>query len=355
MSLRRIGVLLQKELVQGPKNFIFILGLVMPLVLTLIVSLIFGSFFSGKARLGVIASEHSQVVAILNDNRSIQVRTYPNSTAMQDAAARGAIDLGIVLPPGFDQLVQNGEQSQMTTYMWGESLMEHRITLGIAVLQAVRDIAGQEAPVDIEQIVVGDTATISWQQRVLPFIVLISIMMAGLMVPAFSMMTEKTKHTLSALSVSPATLMDIFAAKGLLGILLSMFGGIMVLLLNRLITGNLGLLLIVLLMSAILSSLAGVLLGAAVKDINTLFATMKGLGIFLYGPAIVKMFPEIPQWIGQVFPTYYILNPVLEITQNGAGFADVAVDLVVLAVLIVVVMGVLVVISQRMREAEAAA
>jgi len=40
-----------------------------------------------------------------------------------------------------------------------------------------------------------------------------------------------------------------------------------------------------------------------VKDINTLFAIIKGLGIFLYAPAIVSLFPELPQWIAKVFPT----------------------------------------------------
>jgi ABC-2 type transport system permease protein len=182
-----------------------------------------------------------------------------------------------------------------------------------------------------------------------------SIMMAGLMVPATSIVTEKTKRTLTALAVSPATLLDIFAAKGLLGLLMSMFGGIMILILNRAFTGHTLLLLLVLLMGAAVSALSGVLLGAAVKDINTLFATMKGLGIFLYGPGIVQMFPEIPQWIGRLFPTYYILQPVLDVTQNNANFRDISLDLAILGSLILLLTGIVVVLAQRTREAEAAA
>jgi len=353
MSLRRIGILLQKELVQGPKNFIFILGLVMPVILTMVISLIFGSFFSGKPRLGIVDAGNSEVAQLLRENAALSVRTFSTPDELADAAARGAIDLGMVLPADFDHQMLSGDQAELTTYLWGESLMEHRITLGTAVLQAIRQVAGQEAPIEIEQIVLGDAAPIPWEERILPFIVLISIMMAGLMVPATSLVTEKTKHTLSALSVSPTTLFEIYAAKGILGMMMSMFGGIMILILNRAFSGHTLLLLFVLMLGAMMSASLGILLGAAVKEINSLFATMKGLGIFLYGPAIVKMFPEIPQWIAQLFPTYYILEPVMEITQNNAGFADVAVEVIVSAALILVLWIVIAVISQRRREVEA--
>jgi ABC-2 type transport system permease protein len=355
MSIRRIGILLQKEIIQGPKNFIFIFGLVMPVILTLVLSLVFGSFFSGKPRLGVVDLGDSQVMTILNENPALSIRSYETADALEDAAERGAIDLGMVLPAGFDSQIQSGEQTELTTYMWGESLMEHRITLGTAIVQAVRQAAGQEAPVEVQQIVVGDIAAIPWEQRVLPLMVLVAMMMAGLMVPATSLVTEKAKHTLSALSVSPTTLLEIFAAKGLLGLFMSLFGGVMILVLNRLFTGQTLLLLFVLLLGSIFSALLGVLLGAIIKDINNLFAVMKGAGIFLYGPAIVKMFPEIPAWVGQLFPTYYVLEPVLEIVQNNAGLGDIAVLISVLAALIVALMIVIVVVSQRTREAEAAA
>ena len=50
MNLRRVGVLLFRELVQGPKNFILIFAVVVPLVLSLVLSLLFGTLFAGKPR-----------------------------------------------------------------------------------------------------------------------------------------------------------------------------------------------------------------------------------------------------------------------------------------------------------------
>jgi ABC-2 type transport system permease protein len=355
MSLRRIGILLYKEIIQGPQSFIFIFGLFMPIILTLVLSLVFGTYFSGLARVGLVDQGDSDVTGILSANAGLTLQKYEAPAQLEDAASRGAIDLGMVLPANFDSQLRSGDQAQVTVFIWGESLMEHRITLGTAILQSMRQVAGQEPPVEIVERIVGDTAAVPWQERVLPFIVLISIMMAGLMVPATSIVTEKTKRTLTALAVSPATLLDIFAAKGILGMLMSMFGGIMILILNRAFSGQTLLLLFVLLMGATLSALSGVLLGAAVKDINTLFATMKGLGIFLYGPGIVQMFPEIPQWIGRLFPTYYILQPVLDVTQNNASLRDISLDLAILAGLILLLTSIVVVLAQRTREAEAAA
>jgi ABC-2 type transport system permease protein len=46
MNLRRILVLFGKEVLQGPKNFMFFFALVIPVVLTLLLSLVFGTYFS---------------------------------------------------------------------------------------------------------------------------------------------------------------------------------------------------------------------------------------------------------------------------------------------------------------------
>mgnify|MGYP001087614026 CR=1 FL=1 len=52
MSLKRVGILLSKELWQGPKNFIFVWLLVMPIIISLVFSLIFGTLFDEKPKLG---------------------------------------------------------------------------------------------------------------------------------------------------------------------------------------------------------------------------------------------------------------------------------------------------------------
>ena len=44
MSLRRVGVLVGRELARGPRNFMFVFATVVPLVLTVVLSLLFWLF-----------------------------------------------------------------------------------------------------------------------------------------------------------------------------------------------------------------------------------------------------------------------------------------------------------------------
>jgi len=44
---------------------------------------------------------------------------------------------------------------------------------------------------------------------------------------------------------------------------------------------------------------------------------------------------EIPQWSARIFPTYYVVQPVIEIAQHGAGLSDIAWQLGILLLLIV--------------------
>ena len=65
-------------------------------------------------------------------------------------------------------------------------------------------------------------------------------------------------------------------------------------------------------------------------NITDLVARMKLFNIFLQLPALVILFPQIPQWVGMLFPTYYFIDPILSITQYGAGIGDVWWKLLVL-------------------------
>jgi len=64
MSPRHVGILLGKDLWHGPKSLIFVWALVMPVIISLAVSLIFGTLFSEKPRLGVLDEGSSQLVGI---------------------------------------------------------------------------------------------------------------------------------------------------------------------------------------------------------------------------------------------------------------------------------------------------
>ena len=338
MSLRRIAVLLHKEFAHGSKSFMFIFALVVPIVLSLVVMLVFGELFSGKPKLGIADAGDSALVPAASAVDSLIVKEYDSESQLRQAVETGAVDAGVALPADFDQLVQAGEKASLTAYVWGESLLKNRVFVGVTMAFLIRDLTGLEAPVEIATGMVGEGESIPWEERLLPVVLLMATVLGGSMVPSTSLVEEKQKRTLRGLVITPTTLGDVFAAKGLLGVILSFFVVLVVLILNGGFGSQPVLLLLVLGLGAIMSAVFGLLLGAFLKDVDTLFAVLKATGILLYAPAIVYLFPEIPQWIGRVFPTYYLIGPVIEISQRGATWSDVALDVFILLGLILLML-----------------
>ena len=351
MNLRRIGVLFVKEIRQGATNFFFIYAIVMPIILSLLVTLAFGDIFSETPRLGIYDAGESEIVSILSAEQQLDTTNYSSESALRDAVERGAVTVGLSLPADFDTALSNDAQPQMTVLIWSEGVTKNITVINSAIDQAQAQITGVESPVAIEAISLGDADTTSWTERLLPMIVMMTIILGGVLVPASSLVDEKQKRTLNALTITPVSLIEVYSAKALAGILVSIIMGLIVLVLNSAFGGQPMLLVLVLGMGAVASSVFGVLLGSLVKDINMLLAVIKAGGVVLFAPALIQLVPSVPQWIAQVFPTYYLMNPVLEVSQNGAGLGDIFGELaVLLAVIGVMVIAVVMVIERQQKQ-----
>jgi ABC-2 type transport system permease protein len=343
MSVRRVGILLGKEFLHGSRSYMFIFSIVGPVLISVVISLAFGTWLADAPRLGIYDEGNSRVVALFQGLDSVESREYSSVAEMKQAVEEGKVDMGIVLPPGFDGLVIQGEATEIKAYVWGESLAKSRTIIGVAIADLIRELASQEVPVNIATTTIGEDTSLPWSDRLLPLIVLIAIFLGGLMLPATSLATEKEKKTLQALVVTPVSLNDIFLSKGLLGFILSVFMGILILVLNQAFGNQPLLLVLVLALGAIMAAELGMLLGAFVRDFATLFTIWKTAGIILFAPVFVFLFPQIPEWVGNIFPTYYILRPIIQISQFGGGWAEIAtntfiligIDLVLVALVLV--------------------
>jgi len=350
MSLKRIGILFGKEIRYGSRGFIFIWAIIMPIILSLVLSAVFGTLFSEKPKLGIVDEEGSQLVVMVKELGSVDCREYDNLSKIRQAVKDGAVDVGMVIPDGFDNAVMWGEEVEVTAYIWGESLAKNRTIVLVTIANLIRKMTGQEAPVDVETITLGDEETIPWNVRLLPLIVLMAVFLGGVFLPATSLINEKEKKTLNALVITPASIPDVFMAKGLLGLILSLFVGIIVLLVNQAFGAQPLLLVLVLALGAIMAVEIGMICGALIKDVSTLFAIWKSAGILLFGPAIIYMFPQIPQWVGRIFPTYYMLEPIMAISQRASGWTDIATNVFILIGLDIIIFGLVMLTLKRTRQ-----
>lgn len=347
MNLRRVMVLLGKELRYSSNSFIFVFAVVIPVAMTLVVTLLFGSLFSGKPKLGINDQGSSELTEKLAASDALSSQEYSSDEELRQAVESGSVDLGLVIPDEFDAALEGGDQAKLDAYVWGESLLKNRAAIATTVVVLVREMVGQQVPVEIVTTSLGDQEDISWEQRIFPFVVFMAIILGGTMVPATSLVNEKQRRTLKALVITPASFGDVLGAKGIFGFLVSLLVAILVLFLNQSLGNQPGLLIGLLALSSLMAAEFGLMLGVFIKDINTLFAVIKGLGIVLYAPAIIYLFPGIPQWIGTLFPTYYMLGPLMDISQKDAGWSQIATDVYILVALLLLLLGAVVLIARR--------
>ena len=340
MNLKRIWTLIKNDTLHGPKDVILVISILTPILIALFVNLAFGNIFTDRGKLGIYDSDHSQLPRILASSTSIVLKSYGSESALKSAVSRGSVDMGIVLPGNFDDGVLTGTVN-IKAYIWGESLAKNRTLIPIILADSIREMSGSTVPIKIDTVALGDESSVPWSSRLLPLTVLLAVFFGGLMMPAGSLIHEKQRHTLEALNITRATISEIFLAKGVIGAVLAIIMG----LLTLTISGGFGnspfALILVLVLGAIMASEIGLIVGALINDMNTLFAIWKFGGLLLFGPAIVFMFPQIPSWVGYIFPTFYVVKPVMDLSVNGLGFDAIALNVIILAG-IVVVMGVII-------------
>jgi ABC-2 type transport system permease protein len=334
MNIKRIAVLVSKEFRYGSKNIIFFFAVIVPVVLSLFISLLVGNLFAGRPRFGVADLGESQLVENLSGLDYISLREYNSPEVLRADVARGALDMGLVLPENFDSELQTGQTPTLDVYTWGESLLKHRTTLGATLVRESIALAGYKTLVETNIILLGEEASVPWDVRLFPLVVIMTIVLGGTMVPATFVVQEKEKRTLNALLVTPVSLGEAMTAKGLAGVIISLIMGVIILTINGAWGGQPVTLLILLILSAMMASAGGIILGLLVKDFSTLFTAIKSIGILLYAPAIIYIFPEVPPWISRVFPTYYMIGPIVDVSLNNAGWGEIYLDVIILCVLI---------------------
>jgi ABC-2 type transport system permease protein len=328
MSLSRFAKILRKDLALGPRSPIFLWMILLPVVLTLILQVAFGSLFNPKPRLGIIDEGDSEITAQVERMEGIELTLLDDTEELKSLVEANDLDAGLVLQPEFDEAVRAGDRPELQFYVSGESYASNRIILTVTTLDLVREIEGSEAPVTVEVVSYG-SAGLPISVRLVPVIVFYALTMAGIFVPGSSLVEEKEQGTLMALLVTPVRIGEVLAAKWSLGVLLASVMAAATLLLNQALGANWWQVLVVVLVAGALSSMIGLLIGTFAKDSTIMFGVVKGLGIFLFAPTLFYIFPEWPQWIAKLFPLYWILEPIWTVAIMGGSLSDVWVELTV--------------------------
>jgi len=347
MSTSHAATIFSRDVKLSPRSPLILYALLIPFLLTVLIQGVFGDLFAPQPRLIVVDDGTSQVAAGAAELEGIDVTFMDDRDAMLDQVESNEADAALYLPPGFDDAVIADKQPPLEFYVGGESLASTRIILGVTTLELIRGIEGGEPPVEVAVLQLGEEG-VDLDLRMLPMLLMMAVAVAAAFIPAASIVQEKEDRTLSALLVSPASMANVITAKGAFGVLLALFTGFFTLILNDALLGKSAAHFVILLVAALMMVQFGLLLGMLARDSATMFAAWKGGAILLFFPTVFYIWPNLPQWIAKLGPTYYFIDPAFKVIAEGADLADVAETLAIGALITAALIPVVVMAAHRL-------
>ena len=348
MNIRRIFRIVRKDIAVGPRSPLLLFVVLMPLVMTLVLQLVFGDLFVPRPSLALLDQGVSQISRLIAEREGIEIVEAQDLAELKRMVADHEVDAGLVLAEGFDQALREGRRPLLELYISGESYAVNRLVLSLTTLDILREVEGLTPVVKVVVNNFGSNDPIPLATRLTPLVAMFAFIMAGLFVPASSIVDERERKTITAVLTTPTSIGEFLCAKSTLGVLFAFVLAVATLAMNNALTGHLGALLLVLAVSAVFWSLLGLVVGLLAGNSQTLFAIVKGSGVFLAGPAIFYLFPDWPQWIAKVFPTFWAIDPLWRILADGATLTDILGSLVVVLGLIVGLILVVRLLAKRM-------
>ncbi len=353
MSLSRVLRIAKKDFALGPRSPLFLYTLLLPVVLTLVFQVAFGSLFAPQPRLGIVDQGGSEIAELLVAEEGIDVTLIDNEQELKQQVEANDLDAGMVLTPGIDEKIRTGARPPLDFYISGESYASNRIILTVTAIDTLRVVEGGNAPITVNVENFGE-AGLPVSTRLIPVIVFYALVMAGVFTPGSSIVEEKEKGTLMALLVTPVRTSEVLAAKWVFGATLALAMSTVTLALNRALGGNALDLLVVLAIAAAMTAMLGLLVGVFSKNSTVLFGLLKGVGWFLFAPAIFYLFPNWPQWIAKLFPLYWIIDPIWQVGVMGERVTTVAFELAVAVAITIALVPLTLWLARRMQAQMAA-
>ncbi|MFH1329781.1 MAG: ABC transporter permease [Actinomycetota bacterium] len=262
------------------------------------------------------------------------VRERGSDERLPGGAEQIDVAIGIAFPEGFP--AADGEAARVTVYADAAVPAE----VGTAVAGLVREVAYQAAgvPLPVEApgrfyVVLGEDRAggeRSPREGFRPLLIFMTLIME-LFVMASLIAKEIQERTVVAVLVTPATVGDVLAAKGIAGALSGLVQAVILLAAINSLSTHPTLLLALLALGSVMVAGTAMLAGSSGRDfMSTLFWGMLFM-VPLLIPAMAALFPgTAAAWV-RALPSYPLVRGLVDVQSYGAGWADTLPELGLLA------------------------
>jgi ABC-2 type transport system permease protein len=346
MNGRIVLAIAQKDVRDAIKNRYLLMGLVLPVAMSLLFRLLFsGTTDLGKLTVAVYDPGGSRFPSQLQTLPQIKIVAADSSEQLREQTntAGGTIG-GIAIPVNFDQDVTAGRQPELTVYLNTKKASAQQAAFRQLILQQVWGLNPAAVPARVNWVVVSAPeaappgAAFRVDLYLLVMLLVMSLTMTGAFVVPLLLVEEKEKHTMEFLLVSPATAQEVVAGKALTGLVYSALGAAAMLLLNRGWMGNWPVTILAAALGALFMVAVGLLMGSIFQNtmqVNTWSSIILLLLLLPTWFTVIQMPPAVNA-IVRLIPTFYLADLLNRSLGGGvlqsAGFIDLGVIIASLSV-----------------------
>ena len=244
-------------------------------------------------------------------------------------AERVDVSIGLAFPSDFVDATAAGRSTEVTVYVDGAVPDEIEGAMASLVREIAFGIAGEPLPVDTAGatqtfVILGEDRAgnqVSAREGFRPIFVFLILMME-MFVMASLIAKEIQDRTVTAVLVTPATVGDVLAAKGIAGALSGLAQAVIVLVAINSLSPQPLLILTLMLLGSVMISGTAMLAGSSGKDfMSTLFWGMAYM-VPLLIPAFAALFPGTASAWVRALPSFPLVQGLVDVTTYGAGWSE---------------------------------
>jgi ABC-2 type transport system permease protein len=335
-----IASIVRKDLAEYGRDKLWAFLTIMVLVVVVVLFWMLPDDVNESIRVGISGLDDSSVLTALEsaEEEGLALVPFANAADLEAVVAGDAnpsdpeqagTTVGIAFPRDFLTTTAGGDTTVVTVFIDAAVAGE----IGTAITSLVRElafaVAGNDLPVSLLAadevfVVLGEDrvgSQASARDSFRPLLVFLILLME-MFIMASLIAKEIHERTVTALLVTPATVGDVLAAKGITGALSGMAQAVIVLVAINALSVQPLLILTLMLLGAVMVSGTAMLAGSTGKDfMSTLFTGMLFM-IPLMIPAFAALFPGTASvWI-QALPSYPLVRGLVNVATFGDGWAE---------------------------------
>ncbi len=272
-------------------------------------------------------------IADQTQQQGLEIHVVESEDDLKDGVTSHDYVAGIAIPGDLIERLASGQRPHIDLYFASDTPEEAQAAVSSLIRELIYAQTGQPLAVDFATQVLPGPDMVGKQipprdrMRPLFAVLLIVFETYGLA----TLITEEIEHrTIQALLVTPVSVKDLFAAKGITGITLAFGQGVLFMAVVGGLNDQPVIIILALLLAALLVTGVGFLIASLAKDMMSVLAWGVLALVILVIPGMGVMFPGmITEW-AKVIPSYYVVDTVDRVANYGSGWPDIWQNLLIL-------------------------